>query len=309
MEIHEAPLTGDAVSDLIHLQIQHNVRGFTMQEVLATIQQLIALYGLKVITALLIIILGLWVARWIRRGVEKTLIVRQVEPILVSFLGNVTYVALLVFVVIATLAQLEIQTTSLIAVVGAAGLAVGLALKDSLSSMAAGIMMIVMRPFVSGDFIHGAGNSGTVEEIGFFTTRLRTADNTTVIIPNGKLFGDTIINFSDRETRRLDLVIGVGYNDDLGKVRAVLQEISESDERILKDPPPVIAVNELADSSVNFAYRIWVNTPDYLDVRFAVTEKIKQRFDAEGISIPFPQRDVHLINLDSSNAPGLVAGN
>jgi small conductance mechanosensitive channel len=269
-----------------------------MEETVAKIQQLIALYGLKIIAALVIIIVGRWIAKWIRRGMERVLTHREIEPMLVSFVGEVMYVALLLFIIIAALSQLGIQTTSLIAAVGAAGLAVGLALKDSLSNLAAGIMMIVLGPFKSGDSIQGGGASGTVEEISFFTTRLRTVDNTTVIVPNGKMMGDTIVNLSDRETRRIDLVIGVGYNDDLAKVRSVLREISDSDERILKDPVPVIAVSELADSSVNLAYRIWVKTPDYLDVRFAVTEKVKERFDEEGISMPFPQRDVHLFNCN-----------
>ena len=204
------------------------------------------------------------------------------------------YIALLTFVVIAALAQLGIQTTSFIAIIGAAGLAVGLALQGALANFAAGFLMIIFRPFKTGHYIEGAGVAGVVEEIHVFTTQLRTPDNKTVIIPNAKLMGDNIINYSAKETRRVDLLIGVSYTDDLQKVRKVLQGILEKDDRVLKDPAPMIAVKEFADSSVNFVVRVWVKTENYWDVYFDTTENVKKRFDAEGISIPFPQRDVHL---------------
>jgi small conductance mechanosensitive channel len=205
-----------------------------------------------------------------------------------------TYIGLLVFVVLAALGQLGIQTTSFIAVIGAAGLAIGLALQGSLSNFAAGFLMIIFRPFKVGDFIEGAGVSGTVEKIQIFTTQIITPDNKTIIIPNAKLSGDNIVNYSVRGTRRVDLVFGIGYGDDIDKARKIITDVIEKDARVLKDPPPVIAVMELADSSVNFAVRPWVKILDYWDLRFDVTETIKKRFDAERISIPFPQHDVHV---------------
>jgi small conductance mechanosensitive channel len=190
--------------------------------------------------------------------------------------------------------MLGIQTTSFIAVLGAAGLAVGLALQGSLSNFAAGVLMIIFRPFKVGDFIEAAGVAGTVEEIQIFTTQLATPDNKTIIIPNGKLTADNIVNYSTKGTRRADMVFGIGYEDDIDKARDIITEILSNDERVLKDPPLQVAVSELADSSVNFVTRAWVNAGDYWGVVFAATETVKKRFDAEGISIPFPQRDVHV---------------
>jgi len=200
----------------------------------------------------------------------------------------------LVFVVLAALGQLGIQTTSFIAVIGAAGLAIGLALQGSLSNFAAGFLMIIFRPFKVGDFIEGAGVAGTVEKIQIFTTQLKTPDNKTIIIPNAKLSGDNIVNFSAKGTRRVDMVFGIGYGDDMDKARKIITDVIDNDPRVLKDPPPKIAVLTLGDSSVDFAVRPWVKVPDYWDLWFDVTETIKKRFDAEGVSIPFPQRDVHV---------------
>jgi small conductance mechanosensitive channel len=218
----------------------------------------------------------------------------KVDETLVKFVGNITYVVLIVIVVIAALNQLGVQTTSFIAIIGAAGLAIGLALQGSLANFAAGVLMIIFRPFKLGDYVEGAGAAGTVEEISIFTTHLKSPDNKTIIIPNAKITGDNIINYSAKDSRRLDLVFGVSYNDDLQKVKAVLYDILKNDDRILKDPAPTIGVLELADSSVNFAVRPWVRTGDYWTLFFDLKEKIKERFDAEGISIPFPQQDVHL---------------
>jgi small conductance mechanosensitive channel len=203
-------------------------------------------------------------------------------------------VTLLIFVIIAALAQVGIQTTSLIAVLGAASLAIGLALQGSLANFAAGVLLIIFRPFKVGDYVECAGTAGAVDEMQIFTTQLKSPDNKKIIIPNAKLLGDVITNYSAQETRRVDLVIGVSYSDDLQKVEKVLTDILSQDERVLKDPAPTIAVLELADSSVNFAVRPWVKTGDYWNVYFALTKNIKMRLDAEGIAIPFPQRDVHL---------------
>lgn len=265
-----------------------------MDAIIAKLQEWGAFYGLKIVAAIIVLIVGRWIAKAIRKLVKKILIKRNIDPTLISFVGNLAYIALLTFVIIAALAQLGIQTTSFIAVIGAAGLAVGLALQGGLANFAAGFLMIVFRPFKVGHFIEGAGATGIVEEIHIFTTQLRTPDNKTVIIPNAKLMGDNIINYSAKDTRRVDLVVGVSYTDDLQKVKQVLQDIVKKDSRILQDPASMIAVKELADSSVNFVVRLWVKTEDYWDVYFDTTENVKKRFDAEGISIPFPQQDVHL---------------
>jgi len=265
-----------------------------MDTIIAKLQEWGAFYGLKIVAAIIVLIVGRWIAKAIRKLVNKILIKRNIDPTLISFVGNLAYIALLTFVIIAALAQLGIQTTPFIAVIGAAGLAVGLALQGGLANFAAGFLMIVFRPFKVGHFIEGAGATGIVEEIHIFTTQLRTPDNKTVIIPNAKLMGDNIINYSAKDTRRVDLVVGVSYTDDLQKVKQVLQDIVKKDSRILQDPASMIAVKELADSSVNFVVRLWVKTADYWDVYFDTTENVKKRFDAEGISIPFPQQDVHL---------------
>jgi small conductance mechanosensitive channel len=266
-----------------------------MEGIVAKIQQWSAVFGIKILTAILIVLVGRWVARLIRKTTEKMMARSKVDATLVTFVGNLIYIALLTFVVLAALAQLGIQTTSFIAVIGAAGLAVGLALQGSLANFAAGILMLLFRPFKVGDFIEGGGVSGIVEEMHIFTTQLRTPDNKTIIIPNAKITGDNITNYTKKENRRVDLVIGVSYGDDIEKVKSVVADVLRGDERILKDPGPTIAVLELGDSSVNFAVRPWVRTEDYWNVYFDTTERIKKRFDAEGISIPFPQRDVHMV--------------
>jgi len=221
-----------------------------------------------------------------------------VDETLVSFLVSVSYVAIMAFVIIAALGKLGMQTASFVAMIGAAGLAIGLALQGALTNFASGVLMIIFKPIKVGDFIDAAGAMGVVDEIGIFTTILKSLDNKVIIVPNGKLTKDNIINFTTENQRRIDIVAGVSYNDDLDKVRKVLESILSEDDRILKDPAPTIGVLELADSSVNFAVRPWVNTPDYWDVFFALQEKIKKRFDAENISIPFPQQDVHIHNTE-----------
>jgi len=218
----------------------------------------------------------------------------DVDETLISFVGNLTYIVLLIFVIIAALNQLGVQTTSFIAIIGAAGLAIGLALQGSLANFAAGVLMIIFHPFKVGDYIEAAGVAGVVEEIQIFTTQLKTPDNKTIIIPNASVTGGSITNYSAKDTRRVDLVIGVGYGDDLKRVREVLEEVLAKDDRILDDPAPTIGVLELGDNSVNFAVRPWVKAEDYWGVYFDSTETVKRRFDEEGISIPFPQRDVHL---------------
>jgi len=265
-----------------------------VENIVAKIWELLTIYGLKVLAAIAVLIVGRWVAKGLTGFTEKIMNKRQVDPTVVSFVANMTYIGLLVFVVLAALGQLGIQTTSFIAVIGAAGLAIGLALQGSLSNFAAGFLMIIFRPFKVGDFIEGAGVAGTVEKIQIFTTQLKTPDNKTIIIPNAKLSGDNIVNFSAKGTRRVDMVFGIGYGDDMDKARKIITDVIDNDPRVLKDPPPKIAVLALGDSSVDFAVRPWVKVSDYWDLWFDVTETIKKRFDADGVSIPFPQRDVHV---------------
>jgi small conductance mechanosensitive channel len=265
-----------------------------MEEVWLKMQPWVALYGPRVLAALAILIIGRWVAKGIRGFLRRFMTRREADPMIISFTTSLTYVALLTFIVIAFLSQLGVQTTSFVAIIGAAGLAIALSLQGSLSNFAAGFLMLVFRPFTVGDYIEGAGTAGIVEETGIFKTQLKTPDNKVIFIPNSKLMDDNIVNYSMKDTRRVDMTFGVGYGDDLQKVRQVLQEIVDQDTRVLKDPAPAILVNELADSSVNFAVRVWVKTPEYWNVYFDAMENVKKRFDAEGISIPFPQRDVHL---------------
>ena len=265
-----------------------------MESLISKVWELLTIYGLKVIAAIVVFIVGRWIAKGLTKFGKTMMGKRQVDPTIVSFASNLVYTALLLFVVMAALGQLGIQTTSFIAIIGAAGLAIGLALQGSLSNFAAGFLMIIFRPFKVGDYIEAAGVSGIVEAIQIFTTQLLTPDNRTVIIPNSALTAGNITNWSAKGTRRVDLVMGIGYEDDIDKAKTIMADIMSKDERILKDPAPQVAVLELADSSVNFVVRPWVKWDDYWNVYFNTTEKIKKGFDAQGISIPFPQRDVHL---------------
>jgi small conductance mechanosensitive channel len=258
------------------------------------IWELVTIYGIKVLAAIVIFIIGKWVAKAVRGLVQRMMRKAQMDETLLKFVGNMTYIALLAFIIIAALSQLGIQTTSFIAVLGAAGLAIGLALQGSLANFAAGFLMILFRPIRVGDYIEGAGVAGTVEEIQIFTTTLVTPDNKTVIIPNAGLTGDNIVNWTMKGTRRVDMVMGIGYDDDIDKAKQIMAGILAEDERILKDPAPQIAMIELADSSVNFVVRPWANASDYWGVYMSVTEKIKRAFDANGINIPYPQSDVHV---------------
>ena len=265
-----------------------------MQDLWIKIQEWVAFYGFKVIAALVIFIVGRWIAGWVKGLIARIFASRKVDPTIVSFVGHLTYIAVLTFVVIAALAQLGIQTTSFIAVIGAAGLAVGLALQGSLANFAAGFLMIIFKPFKAGDYIEGGGAAGIVEKIEVFTTTLTTLDNKVVIIPNAKVMGDSIINYSTKETRRVDLDFGVSYIEDIDKVRRCIQDVIHKDARILKDPETAILVKELAESKVVFQVRAWVKGADYWGVYFDVIEAVKKGFNAQGISIPVPQRDVHV---------------
>lgn len=265
-----------------------------MEELFVKAQEIVGLYGLKIVAALIIFIVGRWAAKIFRYVIRKVMLKSNVDETIVSFVGHLTYIALLVFVVIAALGQLGIQTTSFIAVLGAAGLAIGLALQGSLSNFASGFLMIIFRPFKVGDKINAAGVTGVVEEIQIFTTVLKTPENKTIIIPNAKITEDNIINYSAKGTMRVDMVMGIGYGDDIDKARTVIKGILDNHPKVLKNPEVTISVMELADSSVNFTVRPWAKTDDYWDVFFDVTEAVKKRFDEEGINIPFPQQDVHV---------------
>jgi len=258
------------------------------------VYELLTVYGIKVVAAVAIFIVGRWVAKAVANFIKKIMTKSNTDQTLVKFVGSLSYIALLAFVVIAALNQLGIQTTSFIAILGAAGLAIGLALQGSLGNFAAGVLMIIFKPFKVGDFIDGAGVAGTVEEIQIFTTQLKTPDNKTIIVPNAKMTGDNITNYTVKGTRRVDFVFGIGYEDDIDKARKLIQGIIAEDNRVLKDPAPMVAVSELADSSVNFVARAWTSADDYWGFFFDTTEKVKKQFDAGGISIPYPQRDVHV---------------
>ncbi|OKY75340.1 MAG: mechanosensitive ion channel protein [Desulfobulbaceae bacterium DB1] len=265
-----------------------------MEDILVQVQEVITFYGLNILAALIIYIIGRLTAKFLQGFAEKLMTKGKVDPTLIHFVGNLAYIGMLTFVILAALNQLGIQTTSFIAVLGAAGLAVGLALQGSLSNFAAGVLLILFHPFKKGDFIEAAGTAGTVEEIQIFTTMLATPDNKAIIVPNSKIIGDNIVNITSKPTRRVDFVFCVGYGDDIDKVKEVIEQVLVEDERIMQDQEIFIGVAALADSSVNFAVRVWVKSSDYWPVFFDTNERMKKRFDAEGVSIPFPQRNVHV---------------
>lgn len=268
--------------------------GITWDEAIETVQTTGVEFGINLVTALAIFYFGKLIVSLAMRGLHRVLRAQEIDKTLETFVCNLARVALMMVVVVAAIGALGIQTTSFIAIIGAAGLAIGLALQGSLSNFASGVLIVLFRPYKVGDFIEAAGISGTVIEVQILTTVFKTGDNKQVIVPNGQVMDSVITNYSANETRRVDMVIGVSYDDDLDKVRATLTKLLDAEERILKDPAYTIAVAALADSSVNFVVRPWVNTADYWGVMFDLTEAIKKRFDQEGISFPFPQQDVHL---------------
>jgi len=251
-------------------------------------------FGIKIATALAIFLLGKFVIRLLVAAISKMMSKQGVDKTLETFICNLVRTALMVVVVIAAIGALGVETTSFIAIFGAAGLAVGLALQGSLSNFASGVLIVLFRPYRVGDFIEAAGIAGSVEQVQILTTVLKTGDNKQIIVPNSQVMDSIITNYSANDTRRVDLVVGVSYDDDLDKVRKTLEELLAADERVLDEPAPTIAVSELADSSVNFIVRPWVKSGDYSGVMLDMNEAIKKRFDKEGISFPFPQQDVHI---------------
>ncbi len=261
------------------------------------IVEILGSYAFSLIMALLVFIIGKWAVNKIVALLGKVLRkVKGMDETLIKFLENIVYYALMIVVLLTALGKLGVETTSFLAILGAAGLAIGLALKDSLGNFASGVMIIMFKPFKVGDVVTAAGVTGSVSEVGIFNSVFTTPDNQKIIIPNGAITSGSIININAHDTRRVDLIVGIGYNDDIKKTKDVLNDIITSNEKVLLDKGITVAVSELADSSVNFVVRAWVKTPDYWDVKFGLTETIKLRFDAEGISIPFPQQDVHHYN-------------
>lgn len=261
------------------------------------IVEIVGGYAFSLLMALLIFIIGKWIVNKVVGIFGKLLRkVKGMDETLIKFLENIVYYALMIVVLLTALGKLGVETTSFLAILGAAGLAIGLALKDSLGNFASGVMIILFKPFKVGDVVTAAGVTGSVSEVGIFNSVFITPDNQKIIVPNGAITSGSIININANDTRRVDLVVGIGYEDDIKKTKDVLNDIITSHEKILLNKGITVAVSELADSSVNFVVRAWVKTPDYWDVKFGLTETIKLRFDAEGISIPFPQQDVHHYN-------------
>jgi small conductance mechanosensitive channel len=264
------------------------------QEHVDTVIRYVTEYGLKFIVALLVFVVGKWFAGVARKALRRAMERAKVDETLIGFLSNIVFYVLMVAVVIAAVSQVGIQTTSFVAVLGAAGLAVGLALQGSLSNFASGVLLILFRPFRVGDFVQAGGVSGTVDEIGILMTHMRTPDNRGITVPNSQVMGGHITNFNAYETRRVDLSFGIGYGDDIDRAKAILLDLVASDPRTLKEPAPTIAVGELTDSSVKIIVRPWVKSGDYWGLYWDLQEAVRKRFDAEGMSIPFPQRTVHL---------------
>lgn len=271
-----------------------------MDESIVIVKNYAETYGINIIVAIIILIVGFWIAKMITKSTTKIMIKREMDPTLVKFLSGIVKTLLYVFVIIAAIDKAGIESTSLVAVLGAAGLAVGFALQGSLSNFAAGVMLIIFKPIKVGDFVEAAGVMGVVQEVGIFITTLTSPDNKVIYVPNSQMSGGIITNYSVKDTRRVDMEFGIGYTDDIDKARKVILEVLSNDERILKDPAPDVFVGTLGDSSVNFKVRPWVKGADYWGVYFDVTENIKKKFDENNISIPFPQTDVHLFQ-ESNN--------
>ena len=263
-------------------------------------------YSEPAIKAILIILVGFWIARRVARLIQRMLEKTHLDATYIPFAGNVTKMGLYFLVLLAALNNLGVQMTSVVALLGTAGLAVALALKDSLNNVAAGISLLVLRPFKVGDYVELGSTGGSVVEINFFHTFMNTPDNRRIAVPNAKVLGDTIVNYSHNTTRRVDLVFGISYDSDLKKAREIFTQLLAEDERILKDPEPVIAVGELADNSVNFFVRPWVATENVWPVKFDLIEKVKLAFDEAGILIPYPQRDVHLYYENGEDSPQAI---
>jgi small conductance mechanosensitive channel len=268
--------------------------GSQLDIIVPTVIQLVSTWGIKVVGAVLVLIGGVILARVVRRSAETALRRSKVEPTLIPYLTGMIYYLLLAFVVIAVLQLFGIETTSMIAVLGALGFAIGLALQGTLSNFSSGVMLLVFRPFKGGDFIEVAGVTGKVAEIGIFSTMLNTPDNIRIIVPNASVYGQTIKNFSSNQNRRNDMVVGISYSDSIELAVKTIRRVLESESRVLKEPEPQVAVQNLGDSSVDLVVRPWCHKDDYWPLRFDLTHRMKEELEVAGCNIPFPQRDVHL---------------
>ena len=271
-----------------------------MEEAMKQGITLLTVYGLKVIGALLILFVGRMVANWVQAKVASWLGRSDaIDDTLTGFLSNLARYVILIVTVLAVLAQFGIETTSLIAVLGAASLAIGLAMQGTLSNVAAGVMLLFFRPFKTGDFVEAAGIAGSVKSITLFVTELATPDNVQILVPNSQIWGTVVKNYSHHTTRRVDLILGIDYADDIDKAQAVVQQVVNADSRVLVDPAPMVVVGNLGESSVDLIIRVWCEAGDYWPVKFDLTKTLKQQFDAEHLTIPFPQRTVHMVKTGS----------
>lgn len=280
------------------------MEGLDLQNIVPTLQDLATQWGLKVVGALAVVVVGRILAGWLRSGVQKALNRADFDPTLVPFLANLVFIGMMTFVLISAAGLVGIPVTSFIAIIGAAGLAVALAFQGTLSNFSAGVMLLTFRPFKVGDLVDAGGVTGLVREIGIFVTTITTPDNVKIIVPNTTISSSTIKNFSANPTRRIDLVMGVGYGDDLNVAIETIHTVLGEESRILVDPAAKVAVSELGDSSVNIVVRPWVHSEDYWDVRFGLTKALKERLEAAGCEIPFPQRDVHLYHENAAIKSG-----
>jgi small conductance mechanosensitive channel len=255
----------------------------------------------KLFAGLLIVGVGHWISNLLTAGLRRAMDRAEIDQTLTRFLGSLSYVVLIVIVVLTALGAIGIPTTNFLAVLGAAGLGVGLALKDSLSNFAAGIMLVIFRPFRAGDYIEAAGVGGTALTVGVFNTVIRTPDNRVITVPNGMIYGNVITNYSAENERRIDLTIGISYDDDISRAKTLIREVLERDERVLKEPAPDLLLMELGDSSVNIAVRPWVKRSDYWVARSELLQKIKQTLEGSGMSIPYPRRDLHIVSQGAGN--------
>ena len=268
---------------------------FNLEEVGQELVTVLTTYGLDIVGAIVILIVGNMISKRVPKKVTKVLSKKDVDKTVVNFLASLSRMSIMTITLLFVLAQFGIQTASLIAVLGAAGLAIGLALQGTLSNVAGGVMLLFFRPMRIGDFVEVAGHAGTVKAVNLFTTEMATGDNVQIILPNASVWGSAIKNFSFHDTRRVDMVMGIAYEDDMDKARGIMLGLIEADTRALKDPAPMVVVSELADSSVNFTVRIWCNSGDYWPLKFDMTKAMKEAFDKGGISIPYPQQVVHMV--------------
>lgn len=292
----------EPLHDETNTQTGESGSGFFSPELLNDVKEVLLAHGLNVIYAILIFVIGKWIAGMIRNSVKRVMEKKEVDPALISFGSSMLYYLLLIAVVLAAVQQVGFQTTSLVAVLGAAGLAVGLALQGSLSNFASGVLIIMFRPFRISDVIDTGGIIGVVKEIGILTTILSSPDNKKIIVPNASIMSGSITNITAHDTRRVDMSVGVSYSDDLDKVQSIILDVLNADSRVLKDPAPQVVVSALADSSVNFHVRPWAATADYWGVFFDFQKAIKQRLDSEGVTIPFPQRDVWMHQVEKTSS-------